>query len=613
MSVKLEKLVIQNFRSIGAQPVTIDLDDIVILVGGNNFGKSTILKAYSVAVNSEKLEKEDFHNNITDDPNNLPTIELHTICSGEDKPGKNFRELLDEALGDESPVRVKEKFVWDKVKEAPKRLGFRVDLDRYPEETDPTPHQPWASVNASRKKRPKAHLIGTFDNPDTQSDSIKSILVDVLLEQKIREFEPTSEASNFATLYDQINSLKVEFVSATKTALDDIANDISDYASKVVPEHKLKIRLSEGSVSESNLKIFDAKEVEVNFGKGEQMFPVSNHGSGARRTLLWAVLKKIAELGYEPLKSGKKYKELGNIKSHLLLLDEPELSLHPNACRETRDMLYDIAESNDNWQIMLTTHSPSFIDLTRDHTKIIRVENLGEDVVATTIFKPDDIEFTDDESESLKLFNLLNPDVLEFFFGGKVLLVEGDTEYSAFGKIINDAKLDGDDQFDDLLILRCGGKVQVAMFMKILNHFKKEYFVLHDIDTKKILKNRWIKQEDGSKQKELRVETNPAWTNNSKIHAEMSEFSHVYASVINFETAYFGTGIDSGKPENALNMLKEQEVYQVVKDLLIAILCGDEKMLPSGATRWNDIDEIEDKFESYAQQNPEVVPVAPEV
>lgn len=177
----------------------------------------------------------------------------------------------------------------------------------------------------------------------------------------------------------------------------------------------------------------------------------------------------------------KKYNQLGDYKSHLLLLDEPELSLHPSACRDTRDMLYNLAENNENWQVMITTHSPSFIDLTRDHTKIIRVENNSNDEVeATTIFRPDQINFTEDETESLKLFNLLNPDVMEFFFGGKVFLVEGDTEYTAFGKIIKDYKEKGDTTFDNLFILRCGGKVQVSMFMKILNHFKKviSYFMI---------------------------------------------------------------------------------------------------------------------------------------
>ncbi|MEZ8732816.1 ATP-dependent endonuclease [Vibrio splendidus] len=611
MSVKLEKLIIKNFRSIGSKPVEIELDDIVILVGGNNFGKSTILKAYYAAVNGEKLSKEDFHNNITNDINNLPTIELHTICSNSDKPGAKFWESIDKDTDGIGLVRVKEIFTWEKPAEAPKRLGFRVDLGRYPNETDEAPRQPWASDNASRKKRPKAHLIGTFDNPDTQSNSIKGILVDVLLEQKIREFSPLTGEHDFSSLYDQINTLKAEFVAETKVTLDDLAKDISTYASKIVPNHKLNISIAEDDIADSNLKIFDSKEVEVSFGRDSHMFPISNHGSGARRTLLWAVLKKIAELGFESIDKGKKYKPLGNIKSHLLLLDEPELSLHPSACRETRDMLYDIAESNDNWQVMITTHSPSFIDLTRDHTKIIRVENSGNNVVATTLFKPNDITFTENETESLKLLNLLNPDVMEFFFGGRVLLVEGDTEYSAFGKIISDAKANNDNTFDDLLILRCGGKVQVSMFMKILNHFNKNYFVLHDIDSMEILKSRWIKNSEGSKSKQLRIEKNPAWSNNSKIMNEMSTLSSVYGSIIDFETAYFECGIGTGKPENAIKMLKNEDIYAVIKNLLIGIINDNAQLLPAGTVRWTQISEIQDKFESYAIDNPEVIPNLP--
>ncbi len=42
---KLRKLIIQNFGCIGASPVIVELDDIVVLVGANNAGKSTILRA----------------------------------------------------------------------------------------------------------------------------------------------------------------------------------------------------------------------------------------------------------------------------------------------------------------------------------------------------------------------------------------------------------------------------------------------------------------------------------------------------------------------------------------------------------------------------------------
>ncbi|WP_029836694.1 ATP-dependent endonuclease, partial [Vibrio parahaemolyticus] len=132
--------------------------------------------------------------------------------------------------------------------------------------------------------------------------------------------------------------------------------------------------------------------------------------------------------------------------------------------------------------------------------------------------RPEDVAFDKDETEELKLLNLMKPDVLEFFFGGKVLLVEGDTEFSAFSKIISDDKNDNHENsiFNDLLVLRCNGKVQVSMFMKVLNHFKKDYFVLHDIDTKQIIKNRKFKE--GNK---LNIESNPAWTNNEKIKNQM--------------------------------------------------------------------------------------------
>ncbi|TOH64891.1 hypothetical protein, partial [Vibrio parahaemolyticus] len=81
--------------------------------------------------------------------------------------------------------------------------------------------------------------------------------------------------------------------------------------------------------------------------------------------------------------------------------------------------------------------------------------------------------------------------------------------------------------------------------------------------TKQIIKNRKFKE--GNK---LNIESNPAWTNNEKIKNQMSKFSNVYASVINFETAYFDESIQSGKPQNAIEKLRNEEIYKTVKDLL---------------------------------------------
>src|SRR5690606_27798036 len=83
---RLKKLIVKNFRCIGERPVEIELDDIVVLVGPNNAGKSSILKAYEVVMSdgSKKCEltEEDFPNN-TVNPEQPPQIELHTIVFDE--------------------------------------------------------------------------------------------------------------------------------------------------------------------------------------------------------------------------------------------------------------------------------------------------------------------------------------------------------------------------------------------------------------------------------------------------------------------------------------------------------------------------------------------------
>ena len=55
---RLNKLIIQNFRSIGTEKVEIELDDIVVLVGPNNVGKSSILRAYETVMSHGSKDPE---------------------------------------------------------------------------------------------------------------------------------------------------------------------------------------------------------------------------------------------------------------------------------------------------------------------------------------------------------------------------------------------------------------------------------------------------------------------------------------------------------------------------------------------------------------------------
>src|SRR2546428_651034 len=58
---KLIRMKITNLGCIGSRPLTVELDEIVCLVGANNSGKSTVLRAYEAAVNQLELKSDDFH------------------------------------------------------------------------------------------------------------------------------------------------------------------------------------------------------------------------------------------------------------------------------------------------------------------------------------------------------------------------------------------------------------------------------------------------------------------------------------------------------------------------------------------------------------------------
>lgn len=69
----LVRMHIKNIGCIGNEGLTVELDDIVCLVGANNAGKTTVLRAYELAVQQEKLNVEDFNCNASGNP---ATVEL---------------------------------------------------------------------------------------------------------------------------------------------------------------------------------------------------------------------------------------------------------------------------------------------------------------------------------------------------------------------------------------------------------------------------------------------------------------------------------------------------------------------------------------------------------
>ncbi len=203
----------------------------------------------------------------------------------------------------------------------------------------------------------------------------------------------------------------------------------------------------------------------------------------------------------------------------------------------------------DNWQIMITTHSPIFIDVSKSHTTIIRVDKDEES--KTRIFSTESANFNDDERKRLQMIRTCNPTVNEFFFANDIVLVEGDTEQSVLTEIKN-----RNSKYINIQIVNCYGKANIPMFMKILNHFGVNYTVIHDIDS------------PFAKRKEKLI-SNAMWTINKKIFEESGIKDGINNTIIanmpDFEFQYFEYLQKGDKPYNALCELTNPDFIKTYK------------------------------------------------
>ncbi|HEY9079602.1 ATP-dependent nuclease [Magnetovibrio sp.] len=560
---KIRKIKISNFRGIGATPVEIEIDDIVVLVGPNNSGKSSILRAYETIMHGSgknaQLKREDFPNlNVNDD--RLPTVIVETLVENDAGVGDQWVDNSD------GTFLIQEKFTWTDVNVDPQIYGFLPKEGRWAT-SDDKPARPFGPANIAKSRRPTPISVHAFQSPEDQAKEVNKVARDILkAKASLYKSEEDNEKTDLEQLIEFVEVFHDNVAESAKFDIAVISQQLSDIIEKVFPGYKVEFK-PEAELTKVSPDLFFSASGDLFMGPEDEMLPISRQGSGAQRTLLWAALKVLSQ-----------HNETKSARPRLLLIDEPELCLHPKAIREARDTLYNLAHEL-NWQVMLTTHSPIFIDFTQDHTKVARVERDASGVVnGTTIFRPDSSVFDKDDKDNFKILNLCDPYVAEFFFGGNVILVEGDTEYSAFKLVASE--LGGD--YPNVHIVRARGKATIASLCKVLNQFKTGYSILHDSDTPLAA--------SGNK--------NPAWAINSNIldvvnAAHDSSKIQLVASITNFETAYLKTENRSDKPYNAVLELREGgEAYEKVAQLLKALI-DPAQNLPDGAVRWNDIDKLE--------------------
>lgn len=567
--MKIKGLNIKNFGCFDEDGCEVKIDNIVVLIGQNNVGKSTILDAYEAYASVGKaLPITFFHKENSETPIEITGIFTDLIQEDIDLIGKKWIHT-DSLYGD----CIKVKWIWSKPDDKGEKYAYDPEKDKFVKGGVGG----WDSKLASRIPVPLR--IRPTDSPETFEKIVVEILTTSVKDTLKKDKSKTND------VIKELEKLTEQFTNDIKDEIDNACSVITKKLEKIFPDYNVEFKSGIGKIEPEKI-IGSGSQIAIK-DKSNNIIPIIQQGSGLQRSFLWSALSALAETGRY-----KKGKNAIDDKPRILLIDEPEAFLHPETIRLAREALYEFAEL-ENWQILSTTHSPVFIDVSKPHTTIIRVEQ--DKKWNTKLISTDKVSFEEDERKTLAMIRACHPTINEFFFADKVILVEGDTENAVFTNLLNKA-----DVSTKYHIVNCFGKANIPMFQKILNQFNVEYVAIHDSDAPKAKrKDKWIK--------------NGRWTDNKNIFNlanEAKNGSYSIAQVPNFEGYYFNESVSGDKPYNALQTLQASDfetntdyiklrsfvecienknhegIYKSISDLEDKVKAWVKKEQPEEAERW---------------------------
>jgi len=539
--MRLCKFEIRNFK--GIQDASFEWDDIVVLIGENNAGKSTVLQALQWFLGGSQIKDEAlFFDNVTDPEHSIELIGYFDQLTEEEKQAQAVRGRMN---GEKWIIK---KRFWSEpggpegTEPSWKELYYSFSS----EETFvdwPDPDNSWSSFPQQyqdliaqipnrgarpnnqtrdqlrelvRQHRPElveytepAWVLNPGGGGNWKSNA-NSIIPRFILVKAVHD--ATDEAiSKEGSSYGKIVSLIVEKKMMQRPEVVELKRQIEAVLKlfRPDPEHpesqaeeiqdiqrRINERLNQviGGIasiktSEPDIRpiLLPSTTLVMKDREDSVETPVGHQGHGLQRTLIMTLVQILAEIQAEPepMEEGRE-STIISARPVILAIEEPELYMHPQMERKMRDALYRLA-AQPGFQVICTTHSPIFLDMAQRHKSIVRVvKDANRRVtffqVANELFDGTDAQ---SEKDRLRLIATFHPAVNEVFFARRVVLFEEQTAISAFERA---AELTG--IFNrhphvrrDVTLVDCRGKGNIPMFQKVLNNFQIPYTVIHDEDS----------------------------------------------------------------------------------------------------------------------------------
>lgn len=529
--MRLCRFEIHNFKCI--EHAALEWDDLLVLIGENNAGKSTILSAIALFLSGSSIKDPSlFRRHQTDAANAIELI-------------GHFGQLTD-AETEQVAVRgrmngdrwVLKKRYWHEPGENGEAGGWKEQLFSFSSTERfrgwPEPDTTWAAFPAdyqpliedlpNRPARPnvaskeqlrdavRAHRpeLVVLDAPDwvpnpggggNWKSNANSILPRPIFVRAVQEASDETTAKDAST-YGKLVNLIVERslsqrpeMARLQQALDEVlalfrgdaagggrqaeeVRDLQERISRSLNEVVGGQALIRTEAPQLTSMVLPSTSLVIRDAQAGIDTEVGHQGHGLQRTLVITLLQLLADAQAQTPEAAA-----GLQRPTILLIEEPELYLHPQMERLMRDVLHRLAKQ-ECIQVACCTHSPVFLDIANGYRDVVRMVRSPAGEATCHQVLVDLFAGGQADKQRLQTVARFDATVNELFFAKSVVLLE---EFSAIAAIERAAELMGLFQRHvrlrrEVTLIDCNGKKNIPAFQRILNAFAIPYRVLHDED-----------------------------------------------------------------------------------------------------------------------------------
>lgn len=522
--MRLHKLRINGFRRI--KEIEVSFGEATFLIGQNNCGKSSILKAIEILLSAKKqLSTLDYHSIIDEETGETKPDVSVIVLEGE------FRNLPEEAkkwrgfkgrifsyetdsetglsvvyrktyeLGKDVVIEFKskkrivrqefsdcrtpndyiqaglekeviEQFFTDLDKNIGRSKGALAILEQLDEIYELSEEEEWfqnpGGIPGNVLKMLPRYLLIPVDSslPEIQGAG-NGVLGKTLNElfEVVRESSPNyKEAQNY------LDKLASELDPQDLTSeFGKMMSELNDVLISIFPDSQLHATTN---LSDPNKALKPSFDVEMS---SNIRTSVENQGTGMIRAAVFGMLRFREKW--------LSRKEDEHARSLIICFEEPEIYLHPSAANQMRDAIYELSGSNS--QIIASTHSPFLIDVSRKPRQVLNRLRMNGNSVDNKQFSVTDAfnDLQDDDKSYVKMLLKIDDYIARAFFTENVVIVEGDTEdillRESIKRLPKPQLLSILSNFE---VIKARGKASIIGLVKYLTAMGINPIVVHDRD-----------------------------------------------------------------------------------------------------------------------------------